>query len=151
MGYPHDAPPASCDLYWYESPYDFDVSAYDVNFFRIVRLTTGYDDESRQLRQVLGYYSTRKAALEALASYSENPYDINASKLTFSQLYDKWSEEKYNELSQSAIRTYKSAYSYCKPLYDIRIADIKTPQMQDIVDYADVGATTRARIQNLFR
>ena len=38
MGYPHDAPPASCDLYWYESPYDFDVSAYDVNFFRIRRL-----------------------------------------------------------------------------------------------------------------
>lgn len=117
----------------------------------IVRLTTGYDDEGRQLRQVLGYYATRKAALEALAAYSENPYDINASRLTFSQLYDKWSEEKYKELSQSAIRTYKSAYSYCKPLYDIRIADIKTPHMQDIVDNADVGVTTRARIQSLFR
>lgn len=117
----------------------------------IVRLTTGYDNEGRQLRKILGYYATRKAALEALAAYSENPYDIDASKLTFSQLYDKWSEEKYKELSQSAIRTYKSAYSYCKPLYDLRIADIKTPQMQDIVDYADVGANTRARIQSLFR
>ena len=117
----------------------------------IVRLTTGYDDEGRQLRQVLGYYVTRKAALEALSAYSENPYDINASKLTFSQLYNKWSEEKYKDLSQSAVRTYKSAYSYCKPLYDTRIVDIKTPQMQDIVDYADVGATTRARIQSLFR
>lgn len=117
----------------------------------IVRLTAGYDDEGRQLRKVLGYYATRKAALEALAAYSENPYDIDASKLTFSQLYDKWSEEKYKELSQSAIRTYKSAYSYCKPLYDIRIVDIKTPHMQDIVDNADVGATTRARIQSLFR
>lgn len=117
----------------------------------IVRLTKGYDDDGRQLRQTLGYYATRKAALEALAAYSENPYDINASRLTFSQLYDKWSEEKYKELSKSAIRTYKSAYSYCKPLYDIRIADIKTPHMQDIVDNADVGVTTRARIQSLFR
>lgn len=117
----------------------------------IVRITTGYDDEGRQLRKVLGYYATRKAALEALAAYSENPYDIDASKLTFSQLYDKWSEEKYKELSPSAVRTYKSAYSYCSSLYDMRIADIKTPQMQNIVDYADVGATTRARIQSLFR
>jgi len=117
----------------------------------IVRLTAGYDDEGRQLRKVLGYYATRKAALEALAAYSENPYDIDASKLTFSQLYDKWSNEKYKEISASAVRTYKSAYSYCKPLYDMRIMDIKTPHMQDIVDNAEVGATTRARIQSLFR
>ncbi|MDE6774915.1 MAG: tyrosine-type recombinase/integrase [Ruminococcus sp.] len=117
----------------------------------IVRITTGYDDEGRQLRKILGYYATRKAALEALAAYSENPYDIDASKITFSQLYDKWSAEKYNELSPSAVRTYKSAYSYCKPLYDIRITDIRTIQMQDIVDHADVEATTRARIQSLFR
>jgi len=55
----------------------------------IVRLTTGYDDEGRQLRKVLGYFATRKAALEALAAYSENPYDIDASKITFSQLYEK--------------------------------------------------------------
>ena len=36
MGYPQNSPPASCDLCWYESPYDFDISAYDVNYFRIL-------------------------------------------------------------------------------------------------------------------
>jgi integrase len=117
----------------------------------IVRLTKGYDDEGRQLRQILGYYATRKAALSALAAYSENPYDIDASKLTFAQLYEKWSAEHYEQISPSAVRTYKSAYSYCGALYDMRIADIKTPHMQDVVDNADVGTNTRARIQSLFR
>ncbi len=117
----------------------------------IVRLTTGYDDEGRQLRQILGYYPTRKAALEALASYKENPYDIDASKLTLAELYEKWSEEKYKEISASAVRTYKSAYSYCTPIKEIRLTDIRTPHLQDIVDNADVGVTTRARIQSLFR
>lgn len=117
----------------------------------IVRITKEYDDEGRQKREVLGYYETRKKALEALSSYNENPYDIEASRLTFSQLYDKWSESRYKEISASAARTYKAAYAYCKPLYDTMLADIKTPQLQDIIDYADVGATTRARIHSLFR
>lgn len=117
----------------------------------IVRITKEYDDNGKQIREVLGYYETRKKALEALAAYNENPYDIEASKLTFSQLYEKWSESKYKEISASAVRTYKSAYSYCKPIYDAPLSEIKTPQLQDIVDYADVGVTTRARIQSLFR
>lgn len=117
----------------------------------MVRITKDYDDEGRQKRIVLGYYETRKKALEALSTYNENPYDIEASKITFSQLYKMWSEEKYKEISASAARTYKSAYSYCKPLYDLMLSEIKAPQMQDIVDYADVGATTRAGIQSLFK
>lgn len=44
----------------------------------IVRITAGYDNEGRQIRKILGYYPNRKRALEALAAYSENPYDIDA-------------------------------------------------------------------------
>lgn len=39
----------------------------------MVRITKEYDDEGRQKREVLGYYETRKKALEALASYNDNP------------------------------------------------------------------------------
>lgn len=39
----------------------------------MVRITKEYDDEGRQKREVLGYYEIRKKALEALASYNENP------------------------------------------------------------------------------
>ena len=39
----------------------------------MVRITKEYDDEGRQKREVLGYYETRKKALEARTSYNENP------------------------------------------------------------------------------
>lgn len=117
----------------------------------IVRITKGYDDDGKQQREILGYYETKKKALEALSNYNDNPYDIESSKLTFSELYEKWSAEKYAEISKSAVRTYKAAYSYCEPLYDKMLTEIRTPMLQDVVDYADVGATTRARIHSLFR
>lgn len=117
----------------------------------IVRITVGYDDEGRQLRKVLGYYPNRKKALEALAAYGESPYDIDASKMTFSELYKLWSKEKFNEISKSAIRTYTSAYAYCKPLYETPIATIRTAQMQNIIDFAEVGAATRAKIQDMLK
>ncbi len=117
----------------------------------IVRITDGYDDEGRQLRKILGYYPSRKKALEALAAYNENPYDIDASKMTFAELYRLWSKEKFNEISKSATRMYTAAYAYCEPLYEMPIAAIRTAQMQDIVDFADVGTSTRARIQSMLK
>jgi integrase len=46
---------------------------------------------------------------------------------------------------------YKSAYTYCKPLYDVFLADIRTAQMQEIIDFAKIGAPTRARIQSMLK
>ena len=32
-------------------------------------------------------------ALQALAAYNENPYDLDADKITFAECYEKWTEE----------------------------------------------------------
>lgn len=117
----------------------------------IVRITAGYDDEGRQIRKILGYYPNRKKALEALAAYSENPYDIDASRMTFAELYSRWSKEKFAKISKSATRMYISAYSYCAPLDEMRITEIRTVHMQEIIDFAEVGAPTRARIQSMLK
>lgn len=106
---------------------------------------TGYP-----IYETIGYFATRKEAMQALADFNDNPYDVSQNRLSFAEVYQKWSEKKYSEISASAVRTYKSAYNYCKPLYDIKMVDIKIPQLQDIIDNADVGATTRARIKVLF-
>lgn len=36
LGYSDSEPPAVCDLYWYDSPHEFDISAYEVKYFRLV-------------------------------------------------------------------------------------------------------------------
>ena len=50
---------------------------------------------------IIGYYATRQEGLQALADYNKNPYDVDASKITFDEVYDKWSERKYAEISES--------------------------------------------------
>ena len=76
----------------------------------------------KQKQQAIGYYATRQEAMTALVQYNENPYDLNFNKTTFSEVYEKWSEEYFPTLSNaSSIRTISAAYKYCTPLYDMRI------------------------------
>ena len=49
----------------------------------------------KQKQQAIGYYATRQEAMTALVQYNENPYDLNFNKTTFSEVYEKWSEEYF--------------------------------------------------------
>ena len=114
------------------------------------KAVTKWKDNGQPIYETIGYYASRKEAMQALADFNENPYDVSQNRLTFAQVYERWSERKFEEISASAVRTYKSAYSYCKPLYELKMAEIKTGQLQEVIDTADVGATTRARIKSMF-
>lgn len=113
------------------------------------KAVTRWKENGQPIYETIGYYATRKEAMQALADFNENPYDISQNRLTFAQVYEKWSSKKFQEISASAVRTYKSAYNYCKPLYNLKMNEIKVGQLQDVIDHADVGATTRARIKSM--
>lgn len=114
------------------------------------KAVTKWKDNGQPIYETIGYFTTRKEAMQALADFNDNPYDISQSRLTFAEVYEKWSSKKFEEITPSAARTYKSAYSYCKPIYDVKMSDLKVAQLQDVIDNADVGATTRARIKSMF-
>lgn len=106
---------------------------------------------SKQLRYTIGYYATREEAMIALANYNENPYDIKADNITFSEVYGKWSESYFPTLSNaSSVRTVKAAYAYCNGLYDMRMKDIKVSHLEGTILNADVGDSTKNRIKSLF-
>lgn len=54
----------------------------------IARKTRGYDDNGKQLYSIIGYYATRQQALQALADYNFNPYDLELGKITFAEIYE---------------------------------------------------------------
>lgn len=112
------------------------------------RKTVGWTDEGKQLHEIIGYYKTRQ---EALAEYNANPYDLNADKLTFKDVYDKWSEEHFEKLTSAAgIRTYKSAFNHCAPVHDMLFRDIKVNHIESTIKKADVGDVTKGRIRGIF-
>lgn len=106
---------------------------------------------SKQLRPTLGYFETREEAMIALATYNENPYDINTDNITFSEVYEKWSDGYFQTLSNpSSARTIKAAYSYCNGLYNMRMQDIRVSHLEGTIINAQVGDSTKARIKSLF-
>ena len=117
----------------------------------IARKTSGWTEEGKQLYTTIGYYKTKNEALQALAAFNENPYDIEMSKITFTDIYERWLSEKMEEdISSSTVRHYKMAYNYCFPLYKMKMADIRPHHMQQILNSCDKGYQTVRKIQILF-
>lgn len=121
--------------------------------YRVI-ISQGYihdDNGIRLKRETLGYYSTKKEALEALTSFNENPYDIKAESITFQEVYSKWSEEHFQTLNnKSAIRTYNAAFNHSKPLHDMRFKDIKVRHLEGTIRNANVGDATKARMKSMY-
>ena len=60
----------------------------------MVRVTTEmtFDEETKKYRQKqtpLGYYATKAEAIQALADYNHDPYDLNGSQITFDEIFQK--------------------------------------------------------------
>ena len=115
-----------------------------------VMITLGWSDEGKQIRKSLGYYETLDKATVALANYNENPYDITGGKATFSEVYDKWSEQKYPTISDSNVSGNKAAYKRCSFLYNKRFKDIGIDDLQYVVDNADCNYPTLKKLKCLF-
>lgn len=104
----------------------------------------------------LGTFETWDEAFLALAKYNENPYDIDASHITFSQLYERWLPEyKSTPIngrlpSRSAVNTYTTAYGHCSKVYDMELRAIKPLLIQQIVRECDMSKSSQQIIINLF-
>lgn len=123
--------------------------------FRAVKTDKWVQDadtgKAKQIRFTIGYYHTREEAMIALADYNENPYDIKADCITFSEVYEKWNENYFPTLTNpSSIRTITAAYAYCNGLYDMRMKDIRVSHLEGVILNADVGDSTKSRIKSLF-
>lgn len=113
-----------------------------------VRITTGWKN-GKQQRQYLGYYKTQTEALVALAEYHKNGVDVDLSKITLDELWDKWiaKVEKKN-LSSSAMKAHKAVYNHLGKLLKMKVNDIKAAHLQDWIDNINVKPGTKVKFKN---
>lgn len=98
----------------------------------------------------IGYTATREEGLIMLANYNNNPWNIEADKITFQELYDLWLEKRAVKLGTASICSLKSAYKHCTKLNRLQYRQIKSYQMQDCIDNCGRGYSTQGAIKNLF-
>lgn len=114
-----------------------------------VRLACTYSSDGGRLtenRPTLGYYATRKEALEALHNYHNFPYDVT-DKSTFADIFDKWITEKAKTVSTNTIYSYKAAFNACKPIHDTPLNDLKLADYQAILDSA--ANSSKSTVNNI--
>lgn len=112
-----------------------------------VRITIGWKD-GKQVRKYLGYYRTEAEALIALAEYHKNGVDIDLTKLTLREVFDRWLQlQEGRTLSKSVVATHKMAYSRLGKLGNVPIKQVKTTHLQKWLDEIDLkpGSKTKLR------
>lgn len=106
------------------------------NPFRAM-VTVGKDSNGRPICRPLkpkSYFPTYNDAYAALIEHNKNPYDLNPS-ITIKELYEKWSEEHFKKMkSENGIRSVISAWSYCTPLYNTKVTDIRARHIKGCIE-----------------
>lgn len=84
-------------------------------------------------RPIIGYFQTAQEAKDAVEKYRIAP--TTKLNITLKQLYDEWQPIGTAGKSRQLKDSYHAAWNKLKPLYDKKFREIRTAQMQDIIDY----------------
>lgn len=103
----------------------------------------------KQKRHIIGYYATEDEAYAALYSFDMSTIN-EMSKLTFKEVFDYWSERKFQEISQSNISGYLASYKLCDSIKHMKFADIRLPHLQAVVDNSGKNYPTLKKLKILF-
>ena len=117
----------------------------------MARITTGseYDpvkDDNVQKRAVLGYYAKKSEALEALARYSKSPYSILESTMSVKELWENIKNSV--DASENRKVVYDRVFTkYMHSIHDMKVRDVKTRHLQQVLDDCDKGYSTKTNIR----
>jgi len=120
-----------------------------------VRKTTGWilDETTGKVRQQylnIGYYKTQAEAIKALADYNANPFSFH-NDITFAEVYEKYSKEKFENISSSNVNGYKAAYAVCTSIHNLKFIDIRKAHLQGVVNSSGKNYPTLRKLKVLFK
>ena len=112
-----------------------------------VRITVGWKD-GKQVRKYLGYYKTQPEALLALAEYHKNGYDIDLSKATLGEVYDRWIKRIEANVSKNVLNSHNMARMRFEKMANVPIVKLKADHLQDWMDNIDLSPGSKKRLKS---
>ena len=118
-----------------------------------VRKTTGWltDEASGKVKQqyiTVGYYASQPEAIQALAEYNADPYNMGRD-ITFADVFSKWSREKFDTMSEPNMKLYKSSFGLCAGIHKMKFADIRKAHLQNAVDLSGKNYPMLSKLKTL--
>jgi len=111
-------------------------------------VTTGWTEDGKQIRQIVGYFETKQKGLDALALHRISPVSPKAD-MTLAEVYEEWSAGKYKNISKSTENNYRAAWKYMQPLMKAKFKEIRTAHWQDIIDTCKEQGLSQSTIQKI--
>lgn len=105
---------------------------------------------AKQKYITVGYFATETDAIEALLSYRKNPYTFEAATCTFAELFEMWKVKKYATISQSGQNGYNSAFRNSAALHEMKVRDIRTAHLENIIQTIECGYEGQSRMKTLW-
>lgn len=113
-----------------------------------VRITTGkvvnFETQKAYAKQtVLGYYATRREAMQALAAYNDDPYNLDRQTVTIDDIWQRIQD--HVDVSDDRRKVYKSNYKkYVSVIGDRKVKDVHADLLQQIIDSIPFGYSTQS-------
>ena len=98
----------------------------------------------------LGYYETEIEAIEALMQYRKEPFTLEAAVCTFEDVFQMWKAKKYPEISPSGQYGYDAAFKQSEPLHKLKMREIRSSHMEDVMQRTQVGYQSQAKMKILW-
>lgn len=111
------------------------------------------DPDTEKLRQhkvTIGYARTRAEGLKMLAEYNSDPYDVEKSKKTFAQIYEDWSKQKFDTISESNAKAYSASFACCNVIHERIFKELRLKDLQYVVDTCGKNYPTLRKLKVLF-
>lgn len=113
----------------------------------MVRVTDHWEldgEKSKQVYRNIGYFATRKEAMQALADYNAGKPVITVDKPVnrFGQVFEDWLEQHSKGLKPNGIRNYITGYNPLKPIENRDISKITLKEIELVLEQSGKSKAT---------
>lgn len=106
------------------------------------------DGKPKRKRQVIGYAATHKEAVVMLSEYVQNPYDLH--RYTVKEVWEK--KKPRMDVTEKRRGELQSIFErYLEPIADMQMRDVRTEQLQQIIDSCTKRSGTKNNIRTVMR
>lgn len=120
----------------------------------VARKTVGFNEKRQPIYKAIGYYRTKKEAIDSLNEYNRKYGTSPDRPPLFSEVFEEWYGVKLNEkLSDSRYSNLRSLYrTHLAPLHSKTFKDITLEDLQRCVDVAQTRCkkATLVQIRSLY-
>lgn len=111
-------------------------------------------ENGKRVSEYLGAFKLKIEAQNFLDEYNRDP-TVYRNKMTFSQVYEDFkNSRRFNQISKSTQDCYEAAYKHCSSLSKIQFTEIRTVQMQSIIDRMEndgMSGSSMQKVKVLFK